>query len=132
MIAAVTDTHALLFHALGSKKLGRRAKAIFTKCEQQEALIYVPVVVLWEVGVLARLGKIDLRRSLRGFADDLFSNSSYQAVEVQPEHVYLATERFPNEDPFDGLICAAARDLELPLLTKDGDIVDSGLVQTIW
>lgn len=132
MIAAVTDTHALVFHALGSKKLGRRAKAIFARCEKQQALIYVPVVVLWEIGVLARLGKIDLRRSLRRFGEDLFSNPSYQAIEVLPEHVYVAAERFPNEDPFDGLICAAARNLELPLVTKDGDIIDSGLVKTIW
>jgi PIN domain nuclease of toxin-antitoxin system len=132
VIAAVTDTHALIFHALGSKRLGQRARAIFNRCEEQEALIYVPVVVLWEIGVLARLGKIDLRRSLRRFASDLFSNPSYQAVEILPEHVSIAAERFPNEDPFDGLICAAARDLELPLLTKDAAIIDSGLVKTVW
>lgn len=132
MIAAVTDTHALIFHALGSRKLGRRASALFAKAETQDALIYVPVVALWEIGVLARLGRIDLRRSLRRFGEDLFSNSSYQPVEVLSEHVYLAAERFPNDDPFDGLICAAARHLELPLLTRDVAITESGLVKTIW
>jgi hypothetical protein len=30
------------------------------------------------------------------------------------------------------LICAAARHLELALLTRDGDIRESGLVRVIW
>ena len=38
----------------------------------------------------------------------------------------------PNRDPFDALICAAARHLELALLTRDGDIRQSGLVRVIW
>lgn len=132
MRAAVTDTHALVFHALGSKRLGIRARSLFAACEKQQALIYVPVVVLWEIGVLARLGKIDLRRSLRAFSDDLFSNASYQPIEVSREHVCLAAERLPNEDPFDGLICAAAYDLGLALITKDAAIIESSLVKTIW
>jgi len=32
----------------------------------------------------------------------------------------------------DALICAAARHLELALLTRDGDIRQSGLVRVIW
>ena len=35
-------------------------------------------------------------------------------------------------DPFDALICAAARDLGLPLITRDSKIVESGVVDTIW
>jgi PIN domain nuclease of toxin-antitoxin system len=35
-------------------------------------------------------------------------------------------------DPFDALICAAARDLELPLITRDGDIGRSGAVRVLW
>jgi predicted nucleic acid-binding protein len=38
----------------------------------------------------------------------------------------------PNDDPFDALICAAARHLDLPLLTRNGDIQDSGLVRVVW
>lgn len=132
MRAAVTGTHALVFHALGSKRLGSRARSIFAACEKQQALIYVPVVVLWEIGVLARLGRIDLHRSLRVFSDDLFSNASYQPVEVSREHVCLAAEQLPKEDPFDGLICAAAYHLELALITKDAAIVESELIETIW
>jgi PIN domain nuclease of toxin-antitoxin system len=48
------------------------------------------------------------------------------------EQVYLADGARPNDDPFDGLICAAARHLDLPLITRDRQIERSGLVRTIW
>jgi PIN domain nuclease of toxin-antitoxin system len=35
-------------------------------------------------------------------------------------------------DPFDALICAAALDLSLPLISRDAAIVESGRVKTIW
>lgn len=130
--AAVTDTHPLIFHAVGSRRLGKRASAHFQATERQLALTYVPVAALWEISILARIGRINLRRPLREFFLDLFSNPAYQPVDLTPEQVYLADEARPNDDPFDALICAAARSLDLPLLSHDGDIIDSGLVRILW
>ena len=130
--AAVTDTHALLFHAAGSGRLGRKAAAHFAACEAREALLYVPAAVVWECALLARAGRINLRRSIRQFFEELFSNPAYQPHELTVEQVLLAEEIRVNRDPFDALICAAARDLELPLVTRDGDIRASGAVRIIW
>lgn len=130
--AAVTDTHALLFHASGGGKLGRRAAAHFESCEAGQGLLYVPVPVMWEVTLLSRAARINLRRSVRGFFDDLFSNPAYQPYDLTPAQVFLADEARVNRDPFDALMCAAARALELPLITRDGDIRASGMVRVIW
>jgi PIN domain nuclease of toxin-antitoxin system len=130
--AAVTDTHALLFHAAGGGRLGRRAAAHFESCERREALLYVPSAVMWECALLARAGRVNLRRSLREFFSDLFSNPAYQLYDLNGEQVLLAEELRLNRDPFDALICAAARDLELPLITRDSEIRSSGLVRVIW
>jgi PIN domain nuclease of toxin-antitoxin system len=130
--AAVTDTHPLLFHAAGGRGLGTRAAAYFARCERRERILYVPAAVVWEVSLLARASRISLRRTLRAFFDDLFSNPAYQPLEVTAERVYLADELRFTRDPFDGLICAAARSLGLPLVTRDGAIHDSGTVKTIW
>ena len=46
--AAVCDTHALLFHAGGGDRLGRRAAAHFEACERRQAILYVPAAVIWE------------------------------------------------------------------------------------
>src|SRR5262245_49050673 len=124
--AAVTDTHPLLFHAAGGRQLGKQATAHFQACEQQRTILYVPVAVMWEVSILVRVGRIELGRSLREFFADLFSNPAYQPLDLTPEQVYLADEARLNNDPFDGLICAAARSLELPLIARDTDMQASG------
>jgi len=130
--ALVTDTHPILFFASKDRRLSKRAAAHFAACEQRVALTFVPVSVVWECALLARRGRIELRPSFRGFFEDLFSNSAFQPLDLTPEQVYLAHESRPNEDPFDSLICAAAKSLSLPLLTRDTEIAESGLVNTIW
>jgi PIN domain nuclease of toxin-antitoxin system len=51
---------------------------------------------------------------------------------VTPQQIYLADELRFNRDPFDALICAAARTVDLPLITRDADIRGSGAVKVIW
>jgi PIN domain nuclease of toxin-antitoxin system len=130
--AAVTDTHPLLFHAAASRRLGKRAAAVFEAAERRVAVVYVPVVVLWECGSLALAGRVDLGRSLHEFCTELFSNPAYQPLDLTPEQVYDADVSRPNRDPFDALVCAAARHLNLPLVSRDADIRASGLVDVIW
>jgi PIN domain nuclease of toxin-antitoxin system len=130
--AAVADTHALIFHALASRALGRRAAALFDACERQEALIYIPMAVIWEMTLLARASRINLRRPVRDFFGDLFSNPAYHAIDLTPEQLYLADELRFTRDPFDALIAAAARTMELPLLTRDSTIAASGAVRVVW
>jgi PIN domain nuclease of toxin-antitoxin system len=130
--AAVTDTHALVFHAAGGGRLGTRAAAFFARCERREAIVYVPAVVMWECGLLARVSRITLRRSLRTFFDDLFSNPAYQPLDVTPEHVFAADALTFTRDPFDALICASAKTMGLPLITHSAKILASGAVRVIW
>jgi PIN domain nuclease of toxin-antitoxin system len=110
-----------MFHARGAG-LGPKAAAVFERCERQQAVIYVPAIVMWEVGLLARVARVNLRRTVRGFFDDLFSNPSFQPYDMTAEQVFIA----------DLLICAAAKSLDLPLVTRDADIRASGAVRVIW
>ena len=105
---------------------------MFERCERQQAVIYVPAIVMWEVSLLARVSRVNLRRTVREFFDDLFSNPSYQPVDMTAEQIYVADELRFSRDPFDLLICAAARALELPLVTRDADIRAAGVVRVIW
>lgn len=130
--AAVTDTHALLFHAVGTGRLGPGAATLFDACERRQAIIYVPAAVVWECALLARAARINLRRTVRAFFDDLFSNPAYQPYDLSSLQVFRADELRINRDPFDALVCAAAQQLELPLVTRDADIRKSGVVRVIW
>lgn len=130
--AAVADTHALIFHAAGSGRLGPRAKAHFAATERRQALVYVPAAVVWEVSLLARAVRINLHRPVREFFADLFSNPGYQAHDLTASQVFDADELRFTRDPFDALICAAARDLNLPLMTRDAAIRGAGVVTIVW
>jgi PIN domain nuclease of toxin-antitoxin system len=130
--AAVTDTHALVFHAAGGGRLGPKARAHFAAAEAGTRLIYVPAAVIWEVALLARAVRINLRRPVRAFFDDLFSNPAYQPHDLDAAQVFDADELRFTRDPFDGLIVAAARNLQLPVITRDAAIRGSGHVRVIW
>ena len=130
--AFVTDTHALIFHAAGGGVLGPKAKAAFAAAERGETLIYVPAAVIWEVSLLARAVRINLRRPVRDFFADLFSNPAYQPHALEAGQVFDADELRFTRDPFDALIVASARDLSLALITRDSAIRESGVVRTIW
>jgi PIN domain nuclease of toxin-antitoxin system len=130
--SAVTDTHPLIFYAAQSGVLGSRARRLFDAAENQQSLLYVPAAAIWETSLLARVGKVNLRRSVRIFFDELFSNPAYQPFDLTAEQVYLADELRFTRDPFDGLIVAAARTLDVPLITRDAVIRASAAVRVIW
>lgn len=130
--AAVADTHALIFHAAGRGRLGPKARAHFDACERQQAILYVPAVVMWECSLLARAVRISLHRPLRSFFEDLFSNPAYQPLDLTAAQVLIADEMRFTRDPFDALIVAVARDLGLPLVTRDAQIRESGAVKVLW
>ena len=130
--SAVADTHALIFHAAGTGVLGKKAAAHFEACERQQALTYIPAAVIWETSILARIGRINLRRPARDFFEDLFSNPAYHGVDLTPAQIYVADDLRFTRDPFDGLITAAAVALNLPLITRDATIRGSGVVRVMW
>lgn len=130
--SAVTDTHALIFHAAGGGVLGSKARAVFAAAERREFIIYVPAAVIWETGLLARAVRINLRRPVREFFADLFSNPAFQPHSLDADQVFDADDLRFTRDPFDALIAASARDLGLALITRDASIRESGAVRTIW
>jgi PIN domain nuclease of toxin-antitoxin system len=130
--AAVTDTHPLVFYAAGGGKLGPRATAVFEAADARRTIIYVPAAVIWEVGILARIVRINLHRPVRAFFADLFSNPAFQPHGLDADQIFDADELRFTRDPFDALITAAARDLSIPLITRDAMIRGSGSVTTVW
>ncbi len=132
LLAAVTDTHALIYHSTGERRLGPVGKRLFLRAESRQAVIHVPAAVIWEMTFLARSRRVDLRRSVRAYFDDLFSNPSFHPHDLDARQVLAAADWLQFRDPFDALICASAADLSLPLITRDAVIEESGLVRTVW
>ena len=128
----VTDTHPLVWYASGKHgKLPKKVLRTFQAASRSEALIHVPVFVLWEIGLLSKIGKIVLRESYPDWALHL---TLQPALELAPVDIQVMAEayRYPFPDPFDGVITATAKVMDLPLMTKDSEIHESRLVEIHW
>lgn len=128
----VTDTHPLIWYATGKQaKLSAKALRAFNAATRAEALIYVPGFVLWEIAMLLKIRRISLSENYGDWAEHLVAQPGF---DLAPFSVEVTTEayNYPFPDPFDGVITATAKVMDLALITKDRDITDSELVEIHW
>ena len=132
MSVYVTDTHPLVWYATNKQaKLSKKALSAFNAASRQEALIYVPSFVFWEIAMLLKVGRISLQEDYGDWAEHLVAQPGF---DLAPFSVQVTTEAYiyPFSDPFDGVIAATAKVMDLALITKDRDISDSRLVDIHW
>ena len=128
----VADTHALVHYSFVRKALlGKAARKIFEKAEAGETLIFIPSVVLWEISVLAELGRLHLVQTFEQWCRSLDNKPGFSIVSLEWLDIKEA-RRLPFSDPFDCFIAGTALRLDAPLITRDRKIVDSNEVETVW
>ena len=133
MAAYVTDTHPLLwFVAAARRKLSTQVLGVFRRCEAGEDTVYVPAAVVWETALIVEQGKVRLAPSFRAWWDARFACPTLIYTPLELGHIHEAYGLHALEGPLDRLIVGTARALDLPLLTKDKTITDSGLVEARW
>lgn len=132
-VLAVTDTHSLLWHANQRfQKLGPRARDHFERTDRREAAVYVPTFVLAEVGELVHLGRVQLPRPFEEWLDDLLGSKVYIPAELTADVVRSAQNLFAIPERGDRLIAATAVALDVPLMTRDGEIAACAQVERLW
>jgi PIN domain nuclease of toxin-antitoxin system len=128
----VTDTHPLVWYATGKhRQLPPKVLRAFHAAAGAEALIYVPVFALWEIAMLLKVGRITLQESYGDWAEHLLAQPGFVLATVD---VRMLAEAYyyPFPDPFDSVITATARVMDLPLMTKDAAINASQLADVYW
>ncbi len=129
----VTDTHPLIWYSTGKHApLSRKVLAAFQKAETAETLIYVPAVVFWEIALLENLGKIKLKERFDRWADVLLAKNGFEIVPLETSIIAQSTGYNFNNDSFDKIIVATAKELDAPLITKDVAITESNLIEIYW
>lgn len=123
------DTHAVLWLLEGNPKLGRRALKAIKNSEPGE--VSICDLTLLEIALLARKDAISLRPGTEEVLDQIAA--AFAVIPISPQ---IANESvsvaLPHRDPFDRVITATAKILELTLITKDRRIVQSKTVPTLW
>ena len=130
MKSFVLDTHSLCWHLSAPKKVGRSARTWLRQMDRGKAVAIVSAATLMELALL-REGQ----RNVLGPAELATVFDSHPGFAVQPITRAIA-EEFAGlaslVDPFDRMIVATARVLDVPLLTADERITLSRLVEVVW
>ena len=130
---AVTDTHALIWAASGQKKrLGPNARRMFERVDQGRAALYVPSIVLVEVGEAVHRGRVRFAHGFAAWVDTLLSSGRYHAVDLTVPIVLRAQQFFAIPERGDRLVAATAAELDCPLITCDPEIRTVAGIDVLW
>lgn len=131
---ALTDTHSLLWagDATKRRRLGRAARAHFDRVEQRRAALFVPTIVLVEVGELQHLGRLRLEPSFDQWLTDLVASRVFIPVDLTTEIVRHAQQLYDIPERGDRLIAATAVVMQVPLISRDPEIAACARVERIW
>ena len=134
-MTVLLDTHALLWWFSGG---GRLSPAATETIDGADRVLLSPVSC-WEIAMLQRDGRIRLDRPISHWIASLLDDRRSAVAGLSPEAAAWAgsidQKAFP-ADPADRLIYATARDLRVPLVSKDQRMhtyaARSGDVQVVW
>ena len=125
----VSDTHALVWYFTGDKRLSKKAFRAFEETIK-EGLVIIPAMVLAEVMYISNKGRVSI-----SFKETLKMIKEYDNFEIAPLDVdilEIADSIDSKMEMHDRLIIATTIYFDAILITKDMQIKESGIVQTIW
>lgn len=129
IINYVTDTHSLVWYFTESPRLSKRALTAFEETLEEGSII-IPTVVLAEIMYISRKGRINL-----SFAETIKRIEETGNFEIAPldlDILKTADEIDYDLEMHDRLIVATALSFDVPLITRDEVIKESGLCTVIW
>ena len=126
----VADTHALWWYLRSPERLTPAAADIFRLAETGNATIIVPAIAVAELYYLSvKLGQAVAPSELMNTLAAVSGIELSDLGRVQLEGL----DRFPEiPEMHDRLIAAEAAALGAPVVTRDGTLVDSHQVETVW
>lgn len=130
MKAYVLDTHMLWWYLLGNaRKLSHAARQAFAEGERGEAILYLPIIVLFEIwdtnqrhGLPFNFWQI-MRR--------LQQAAQFVIVPLDQDDIWAYDQLAAIPEGRDRMIATATIKMDAPLLTVDQEIIASGAVQVL-
>lgn len=127
------DTCAIIWDALDPTGLTEQARSAITKADEHSALI-VSDISLWEIAMLIKRSRLEVETSATNFINLFLGSRNVSVVSISPEIAELSTSFGPeiNDDPADRIIAATSIVRNAQLVTADGNLRKSTVVDTIW
>jgi PIN domain nuclease of toxin-antitoxin system len=135
-VRVVADTHALLWYLLDDpdRRLSPDARTALEQAESTNgiAVSVASVVDLWYVIRTRGTFTDDQLDQVLGLLRDPKTSLEAEPITLDVTAAFRQIPRDALGDPWDRFITATAMALDLPLVTRDRRIRESGLVETIW
>jgi PIN domain nuclease of toxin-antitoxin system len=135
-VRGVADTHALVWYLLDDpdRRLSSGARTALERAESINgiAVSVASVVDLWYVIRTRGTFTDDQLDQVLGLLRDPKTSLEAEPITLDVTAAFRQIPRDALGDPWGRFITATAMALDLPLVTRDRRIRESGLVETIW
>ena len=120
------DTHAILWYFQGNENLPKKIRTII-----ESKSCFYSIISFWEIAIKQKLGKLDSSFSIQEL-ESMCTKTNIQIAPITSKSIET-TKFLPliHRDPFDRLLIAQAKNLNLILITKDMFIPQYD-VKTLW
>lgn len=120
------DTHAILWYFQGNENLPKKIRTII-----ESKSCFYSIISFWEIAIKQKLGKLDSSFSIQEL-ESMCTKANIQIAPITSKSIET-TKFLPliHRDPFDRLLIAQAKNLNLILITKDMFIPQYD-VKTFW
>jgi PIN domain nuclease of toxin-antitoxin system len=104
---------------------------IFFDKQEQEGNIFVSSISFWEIALLVKKGKIEMR-DIHAWKNEILNNTNIALINpTASEMIHSTLLPDHHKDPFDRLLIAQASQHQLLLVTKD-IYIQKYSIQTFW
>lgn len=135
MEKVLADTHALVWNAEDSPKLGPRAREMMDLCHEGKGIVFFSVMSLFEIDYLVERGRVSSKLPGILLTEALKSPDSALRILDIDQAVYRSFLEIPSKsipELPDRIIAATAMAHSLPIVTKDSIISRFDKLKTIW
>lgn len=123
------DAHTFMWWDGNSEKL---SSTVFEIISDDENVIYLSVVSVWEIAIKKQLGKLPIRSDLATIIIEQQAENGFQILPIELAHTLKITELpLHHKDPFDRLLIAQSVVENIPILGKDA-VFQKYDVEVIW
>jgi len=116
------DTHIFLWLLFSPEKVTPQIKAAY---KNQEHIVFLSLVSIWEIQLKSQLGKLSLEVDLETIIDDNIHSGFIKPLPIYLNHI-LALKNLPfyHKDPFDRLLIAQSIQENLTIVSNDSYFAD--------
>jgi PIN domain nuclease of toxin-antitoxin system len=127
------DTCAIIWDALESTTLSKRAIAAIDKADEHNALM-ISDISIWEISMLIKKQRFEINTTAVNFINLFLQSRNVSVQSISPEIAELSVNFSSeiNNDPADRIISATSIIHNAQLVTADDNLRESTMIDTIW